>query len=200
MDKRTLGESPDTSSTKGEDLDIRRHQWPDFETLDLTAYTAVKNILTQFYEKSSDQKYSYCNRAKIMPESKITDVVEVLNRPFAETNLIVKNFEKEALKLEVLTYNRTSGSTGSPKIIMAPNTVLASPMLYPSIDEKSLVWERIEVLAAVNFNGYILSQVLKGIFRQKNWRNKFSHYMFYKFSDTNVQSLSKPYPFQVSKD
>ena len=179
MDKRTLCESPDTMWKKDEALGTRRNQLPDSETLDLTAYTAVKNILTPFYEKSSDQKYPYCNGAKIMPESKITDLGKVLSKPFAEANLIVKDFEKEALKLEVLTYNRTSGSTGSPKIIMAPNTVLACPMLYPSIDVRSLVWERIEVLAAVNFNGYILSQILKGIFRKKNWRNKFSHFMIY---------------------
>ena len=170
MDKGTLCERPDTIWTKDEELGTRRNQLPDFETLDLSAYTAVKNILTHFDKKSSDQKYPYCNRAKIMSKSKLTDVAKVLSKPFAEANLIVKNFEQEALKLEVLTYNRTSGSTGSPKIIMAPNTVLACPMLYPSIAERSLVWERIDVLAAVNFNGYILSQVLKGIFfRKKNF-------------------------------
>ena len=83
----------------------------------------------------------------------------------SESKEIVKQIQPEAEKLTVLTYNRTSGSTGSPKIIMAPNVVLSDPMIYDSIDEKSCTWENINVLAAVNFNGYILSQILKGKYK-----------------------------------
>jgi len=85
--------------------------------LDLSAHEQVKIVFV----------FGESDRYKIIPHSKLKIIhlmAEELNgpvNPFMQK--VVHDYEPIANKLQVLTYNYSSGSTGEPKIMMYPNKV-----------------------------------------------------------------------------